>query len=111
MHYGNKKQIKANKILITVYKDEFIDGDNTKLEDKKISIHVESIIEARYTSTHSICQLHYNIEHILRNEIPNMKNDVFYLVELKTDGWLWKVIKLKELTSKMIDKDPLLGLH
>lgn len=111
MHYGDKQQLKAQKLLITVYKDEWVDCDNTKLEDKKHCIHVESIVEARHVSTYSMCQLHFNIEHILREEIPKMENDVFYLVELKTDGWLWKVVKMKKLTTKMIDANPLLGLH
>jgi hypothetical protein len=111
MHYGDKQQLKHQKLIITVYKDEWVDCDKTKLEDRKYCIHVESIVEARYVSTHSVCQLHYNIEHILREEIPKIESDVFYLVELKTDGWLWKVVKIKKLTNKMIDTNPLLGLH
>ena len=111
MHYGDKKQLKAQKLIVTVYKDEFIDCDETNLEYVKYAINVESIVEARHVSTHSMCQLHYNIEHIMRNEIPKMNNDMFYLVELKTDGWLWKVVKMKQLTNKMLDKNPLLGLH
>lgn len=111
MHYGDKQQLKAQKVIITVYKDEWIDGNKSKLENKKHDIGVESIVEARHVSTHSMCQLHYNIEHILRDEMPKMENDVFYLVELKTDGWIWKVVKIKKMTNKMIDDNPLLGLH
>jgi hypothetical protein len=40
-----------------------------------------------------------------------MENDIFHLVELKTDGYLWKVVKVKRLTNKMLDANPLLGLH
>ena len=109
MHYGDKKQLKIQKVLVTVYKDQFI--DETKFTDRDISIRIETIVEARYVPTHSMCQLHYNIEHILRKEIPNMKDDVIYLVQLKTDGWDWKVIKLIEVTDKMLKKNPALGLH
>jgi len=108
MHYGDKQHLKAQKVLITIYKSEY---DDDKFSDKSTSVHVESIVEARHISTHSVCMLHFNIEHILQKEMPHLKNDVFYLVELKTDGWSWKVLKVKEMTSKMLDKNPLLGLH
>jgi hypothetical protein len=110
MHYGDKKQLKAQKLLITVYKDDYTDCDNFD-PDTKFAIRVESIVEAKHIGTYSICQLSYNIEHILRKEIPSMKNDVFYLVQLKTDGWTWKVLKVTEITDKMHKKNPLLGLH
>jgi hypothetical protein len=110
MHYGDKKHLKAQKLLITVYKDEFIDCDKPQSE-KEYAIHVESIVEARHVSTYSMCQLHFNIEHILRVDIPHLKCDVFYLIELKTDGWKWTVKNIKEITDKMIKRNPLLGLH
>lgn len=110
MHHGDKTTLKQQKLLITVYKDKLIDCDNPE-NTGDISIHVESIYEARHVSTHSICMLHYNIEHILKDYIKNMKDDVFYLIELKTDGWKFKVKKIKEITDKMHKNNPLLGLH
>jgi hypothetical protein len=109
MHYGDKQQLKKQKILITVYKDQYIDVDG--FSDKTSCTRVESIVEAKHVSTHSMCQLHYNIEQILQKEIPGLKEEAFYLVELKTDGWCWKVIKVTEITDKMFKKNPLLGLH
>jgi hypothetical protein len=110
MHYGDKKHQKAQKIIVTTYKDEFIDCDNKQTE-KEYCIRIESIVEARHVSTYSMCELHFKIEHILKDVINDMKCDIFYVVELKTDGWKWKVVKIKELTTKMIDNNPLLGLH
>lgn len=110
MHYGDKKQLKAQKILITVYKDDYTDCKNFDPETKYY-IRVESIVEAKHVAPYSITQMQYNLEHILRKDIPKMKCDVFYLVELKTDGWSWRVLKVKEITDKMHKNNPLLGLH
>jgi hypothetical protein len=110
MHYGDKKQQEAQKLLITVYKDQCVDGDNPE-EPSYDSVHVESIIEAKHVSTHSICQLHYNIEHILKDHIKSMKDDVFYLIDIKTDGWKFKIVNITEITEKMHEENRLLGLH
>lgn len=110
MHYGDKKQLKAQKVLITIYKDKYIDANGFG-DGNGSCTRVDSIVEAKHVSTHSMCQLHYNIEQILQKEIPGLKEDIFYLVELKTNGWAWKVIKVTEITEKMFKKNPLLGLH
>jgi hypothetical protein len=115
MHYFDANHIKKQKLIVTVYKDELLDcTDESKAECKVVgySVSVESVQEARYIRPYMICALHFNIEHILREHLAQMENEVFYLVELVPTGYdSFKVKKMKKLTSKMITKDPFLGLH
>lgn len=115
MHYFDAKHTKKQKLVITVYKDELIDcSDDTKKDCKVVgySVSVESIQEARYIGTYMMCALHFNIQHILRNHLDQMKNEVFYRIELIPTGYDdFKVKNIKEVTAKMIKKNPLLGLH
>ena len=107
MHLCDKKHLKAQKLLVTVYKDRYVQEGFPD----EIFIKVESIQEAKYVSTHDMCKLHFGAEHIFKDIIDDLKDDVFYLVEIKTDGWHLKVKSYKEVTDKMIKKNPFLGLH
>lgn len=111
MHYFEREHQKKHKLVITVYKDELIDcvGKDTKVIGHSVS--VESIQEAKYVRTYDMCILHFNIEHILRDHLQTMKNDCFYIIELIPEGQTFKVKSLKEVTDKMIKKNPMLGLH
>ena len=107
MHYGDKGHLKAQKLLVTVYKDRYVE----KGKPDELCIKVESIVEAKHVSTYDMCKLHFGAEHIFKDIINDLKDDVFYLVELKSDGYNLKVKSYKQLTSKMLDKNPMLGLH
>jgi len=110
MHYGDEEQLKAQKLIVTVYKSEWTNQDESNYT-RSFTFSVKSIVEAHHVSTHSICQLHYNIEHIMQEHIPKMEADIFYLVELMNDGFDWNLVKMEKLTTEMLDKNPLLGLH
>jgi hypothetical protein len=54
--------------------------------------------------------MHYRTLFVSDIHLGTPQCQVEYL-ELKTDGWLWKVAKVKKLTKKMLEANPLLGLH
>ena len=107
MHFGEAAQFKAQKLIVVIYKDRYI----TTGKPDEIFIKVESIQEARYVGTYEMCKLHFAPEFIFKDIIDKLEDDIFYRVELKHEGWSWKVKNFKKVTSRMIKNNPLLGLH
>lgn len=113
MHYGDKLQLRKQKLVVTAYRDQAI-SFNIKTGDDEIHadyITIESILECHAVRPQTICELHHSFKYIMNPYMDNMKNDTYYIIELKYDGDTFTVKKLKEVTKQMAKKNPLLALH